>query len=280
MSYQIILSDSAIKDLENIKSFIALDNLNAANEYLTKNIDRLESLSNFPNLGVKIANYVFDYSQTYYFTCLNHVAIYQINENKKCINILRVLSRFQYWKNIVNKELSNKYETLIAGDRLLITKMNKSMYYDVYRNSLDENNRKFVPDEVFETLEEASEVVDQIIESYESSDGPFIYSLIRKEDNANIGYVQLVKIEEGWEIGYHIAKIFTGRGYATEAVNLFMEYLSKNTDYKVLYGIALASNKASRRVLEKCGFELYFEDYGMYQGKRRKIIKTYRKLAG
>ena len=171
-------------------------------------------------------------------------------------------------------------DVLIESERLSIRKLTMDMCFDIHKNSLDEDNRRFVPDEVFETLEEASEVVDQIIESYESSDGPFIYSLIRKEDNANIGYVQLVKIEEGWEIGYHVAKIFTGRGYATEAVNLFMEYLSKNTDYKVIHGIALASNKASRRVLEKCGFELYFEDYGMYQGKRRKIIKTYRKLAG
>ena len=169
----------------------------------------------------------------------------------------------------------NKEKPIIAqNDVIEIRTMDTSMIYDVWQNSLDENNRTFVPDEVFETLEDATEVVNQIIESYESEDGPFIFAVIRKEDTANMGYVQLVKIEEGWEIGYHIAKLHTGKGYATEAVKLFLEYLNENTKIKEVFGIALATNKASRRVLEKCGFELIYEGDGLYQGKNRKIIRT------
>lgn len=166
----------------------------------------------------------------------------------------------------------------IESNRLRISEMDQTMYYDIYRNSLDEDNRKFVPDEVFETIEEAREVVDAIISNYNNEDGPFVYAVIQKEDNANVGYVQLVKIEEGWEIGYHIAKLFTKKGYATEAVNLFLEHLKNTTELKEVYGIALANNHASRRVLEKCGFNLYFEGFGIYQGKRRKIVKTIKSL--
>ena len=164
------------------------------------------------------------------------------------------------------------------SDRLLLTAIDKSMSYDIWQNSLDENNRKFVPDEVFETLEEATNVVDFIIESYKGKDGPFIYAVIRKSDNTNLGYVQLVKIPEGWEIGYHIAKMYNGQGYATEAVNLFLDYLKKEKDIKEIYGIALYSNKASHRVLQKCGFTTLYEGNGPYQGKKRKIIKTIKKL--
>ena len=156
--------------------------------------------------------------------------------------------------------------------------MDESMYEDVYRNSQDEDNRRFVPDEVFDSLEETKEVVDHIIASYDSVDGPFIYAVIRKKDNANIGYVQLVKIEQGWEIGYHIAKRYTGHGYATEAVKLFLDYIKGNMDIKQLYGIALFENKASRRVLEKCGFELIFEGIDLYQVTKRKIIRTTKRL--
>ena len=156
--------------------------------------------------------------------------------------------------------------------------MDESMYEDVYRNSQDEDNRRFVPNEVFDSLEETKEVVDHIIASYDSVDGPFIYAVIRKEDNANIGYVQLVKIEEGWEIGYHIAKRYTGHGYATEAVKLFLDCIRNNMDIKQVYGIALFDNKASRRVLEKCGFELIYEGNGIYQGSERKIIRTIKRL--
>ena len=169
-------------------------------------------------------------------------------------------------------------EIIIENSELQIVKMNKSMYYDVFRNSQDEDNRKYVPDEVFDSIEEASEVVDHIIASYDNKDGPFVYSIIRKIDNINLGYVQLVKIEEGWEIGYHIAKIFTGNGYATTSVNLFLEHIKKSLELTQIYGIALASNNASRRVLEKCGFELIYEGIGMYQGHKRKIIKTIKYL--
>ena len=167
---------------------------------------------------------------------------------------------------------------IAKNNNIEIQMMDKSMVHDVWKNSLDEDNKRFVPDEVFETFEEASEVVNLIIESYENKDGPFIYAVIKKEDKANIGYVQLVKIEEGWEIGYHIAKEYTGHGYATEAVNLFLGYLKKNTKLKEVYGVALADNKASRRVLEKCGFALFFEGNGFYQGETKKIIKTIKTL--
>ena len=278
MMYKIIITNSAFSDLESIKLYIAKDNLEIAKKYILKIFDRFEQLETFPYSGVKIANSFFDYAKAYYLICANHVAIYQVNELEKCVYILRVLSHYQDWKNIVNKEILCNKQIIIENDRLQIVKVDKSMYFDIYQNSLDKDNRKYVPDEVFDCLEEASEVVNHIISAYGSEDGPFVYSVIRKKDNVNLGYVQLVKMEEGWEIGYHIAAIFTGNGYATEAVNLFIKYIQNNTNVKQIFGIALAANKASRRVLEKCGFELIYEGIGLYKGRKRKIIKTIKYL--
>ena len=278
MMYKIIITNSAFSDLESIKLYITKDNLEIAKKYILKIFDRFEQLETFPYSGVKIANSFFDYAKAYYLICANHVAIYQVNELEKCVYILRVLSHYQDWKNIVNKDILCNKQIIIENDRLQIVKMNKSMYFDIYQNSLDKDNRKYVPDEVFDSLEEASEVVNHIISVYDSEDGPFVYSVIRKKDNVNLGYVQLVKLEEGWEIGYHIAAIFTGNGYATEAVNLFIKYIQNNTNVKQIFGIALAANKASRRVLEKCGFELIYEGNGLYQGRKRKIVKTIKHL--
>ena len=167
---------------------------------------------------------------------------------------------------------------LIRDDVLSIVKMDPSMAFDVWQNSLDDNNRRFVPDEVFETLEDAQEVVAQIVESYKSIDGPFIYAVIRNSDSKNLGYVQLVKIDDGFEIGYHIAMPYCGNGYATRAVKLFLEYLKEDTKLKEVYGIALADNYASRKVLEKNGFELFFEGSGLYQGNTKEIVKAIKKI--
>ena len=42
----------------------------------------------------------------------------------------------------------------IETKRLLITEFDMSMAETVHKNSLDEDNRRFVPDEVFETVNE------------------------------------------------------------------------------------------------------------------------------
>lgn len=169
-------------------------------------------------------------------------------------------------------------DIIAQSERLIITKMTLDMAESIFLNSQDEDNKRFVPDEVFDSVEVAKEVIEGIIESYDSEKGPFIYAVIRKEDNANIGYVQLVKIEEGYEIGYHIAKKYTRNGYASEAVNCYLNYLKDNSDLKIVYGVALYENKASLKVLEKCGFELIFKGIGMYQGEPKEIVKTIRKL--
>ena len=126
------------------------------------------------------------------------------------------------------------------------------MAQTVYENSQDDDTRRFVPDEVYNSVEEAHEAIEFLMSRYESTDGPFVYPVITNEGGQNIGYVQLCKLDEGtWEIGYHIAKSFTGKGYATEAVKAFLPAMAKKLNIKEVYGICLAENTASVWVLEK-----------------------------
>ena len=142
-------------------------------------------------------------------------------------------------------------------------------------NSVDEDNRRFVPDEVWETVEEAEETLEFLISRYSASEGPFVYPIIVKETQDNIGYVQLCPIDNGnWEVGYHIAKQYTGKGYATEAVNAFLPVISKLMGVSEVYGICLEENKASQAVIRKCGFEIVFRGVDKYQGEDREIVKN------
>ena len=164
---------------------------------------------------------------------------------------------------------------LLETERLIITELTMDMAMDVHKNSLDEDTRRFVPDEVFETLDEAVETVRFLISQYGSVEGPLVYALITKEDNENIGYVQLVPIEDGkWEIGYHVAKSHTGKGYATEAVAAFLPVIAARVGASEVYGIRLQENTASGRVLEKCGFVVLFEGEGAYHDGVYKISKS------
>ena len=168
---------------------------------------------------------------------------------------------------------------LVETGRLLITEMTMDMVMDVHKNSLDEDTRRYVPDEVFETIEDAKETVEFLMSQYGSADGPQVYAVILKDGSKNIGYVQLVPIGEGkWEIGYHVAKQYTCKGYATEAVTAFLPIMAKKVGIKEVYGIRLSENVASRRVLEKCGFESFFEGEGEYHDGVYKINKSIWKL--
>ncbi|MBP5416571.1 MAG: GNAT family N-acetyltransferase [Clostridiales bacterium] len=143
--------------------------------------------------------------------------------------------------------------------------MTLEMAMDVHKNSMDEDTKKFVPDEVFATLEEAQETIEFLMSQYGSDEGPLVYALITKDEGKNIGYVQIVPIDDGkWEIGYHVGKIYTGNGYATEAVRAFLPVMAERLGINEVYGIRLQENEASGRVLEKCGFQVLFTGEGPY----------------
>ena len=162
----------------------------------------------------------------------------------------------------------------IKTSRLTIKTFSLDMAQSVYENSQDDDTRRFVPDEVYDSAEEAREAIVFLISRYDSTDGPFVYPIITN-DSKNIGYIQLCQIDDGsWEIGYHIAKQFTRHGYATEAVKAFLPAMAKKLNIKEVYGIYLAENTASVRVLEKCGFVQIFQGMGVYQGKESEIVKT------
>ena len=167
----------------------------------------------------------------------------------------------------------------IETERLIITEFTLDMAEAVHLNSLDEDNRRFVPDEVFETTEEALETITFLRSQYGRCDGPQVYPVLLKEDGINIGYVQMVPIEDGhWEIGYHIAKEYTGNGYATEAVRAFLPLMAEAIGISEVHGICLADNIASRHVLMKCGFEPVFEGVGGYQGEEREVFRSVRRI--
>ena len=162
----------------------------------------------------------------------------------------------------------------LETDRLVITEMTMDMAMDVHKNSLDEDIRRFVPDEVFETLNDAKETIEFLMSQYGSTEGPLVYAVLTKDGDKNIGYVQLVPIDDGkWEIGYHIAKAYTGNGYATEAVKAFLPVIAEKVGVTEVYGIRLLENVASGRVLEKCGFETFFTGEGPYHDGVYEISK-------
>jgi len=158
----------------------------------------------------------------------------------------------------------------INTKRLIITELDESMIESLQANSLDENNRRFVPDEVFETLEEACEATLWLMSCYDLESAPLVYPILLKSGE-NIGHVQIVPLGGDWEIGYHIAKNHTGNGYATEALKAFLPTIMERLNIKRVLGIVDTENVASCAVLEKCEFVLKHSESREYHGEIRDV---------
>ena len=77
-----------------------------------------------------------------------------------------------------------------------------------------------------------------------------------RSDGTVLGAAGLAGIDgRAPEIGYWFGVPHWGRGYATEAARALVDHAFRDLGYEALEGAARVSNPASRRVLEKCGFQ-------------------------
>jgi RimJ/RimL family protein N-acetyltransferase len=79
---------------------------------------------------------------------------------------------------------------------------------------------------------------------------------ITRQDGTLIGGCGIHVLSGGEpELGYWIGVSHWGRGYATEAARAVLDHAFATLGYERLTSRARVSNPASRRVLEKCGFQ-------------------------
>jgi len=78
----------------------------------------------------------------------------------------------------------------IKTSHLTITTFSLDMAQSVCENSQDDDIRRFVPDEVYNSAEEAREAIYFLISRYDTTDGPFVYPIITNDSGKNIGYIQ------------------------------------------------------------------------------------------
>jgi RimJ/RimL family protein N-acetyltransferase len=92
-----------------------------------------------------------------------------------------------------------------------------------------------------------------LLASINQKGGETVFAL--ELDGALIGMSGLDPRTDGAELGYWLGVPFWGCGYATEAVRAVIDYAFSELGHELLHSGARVSNPASRRVLEKCGFQ-------------------------
>jgi RimJ/RimL family protein N-acetyltransferase len=95
---------------------------------------------------------------------------------------------------------------------------------------------------------------EKFIASVNRADSEIAFLITREKVVLGAVGLQLPEREPA-EIGYWLGAKFWGHGYATEAVHAVIDHAFADLDYEALAAGARVTNPASRRVLEKCGFQ-------------------------
>ena len=81
-----------------------------------------------------------------------------------------------------------------------------------------------------------------------------VYALTLSDTGAFIGCAALNETPRGLELGYWVGEPFWNRGFATEAAHALVDLAFRVTDVDCLHVSCRVLNGASRRVIQKCGF--------------------------
>lgn len=172
----------------------------------------------------------------------------------------------------------NKFEK-ITGEKVFLRKFALTDAGKIFQMSIEEGMKQWIPDQVYDDINQAREVLEFLIEQYDSEAGPvevpIVLGVCLNENNELIGHVGLSPVDGGVEIGYAIEESQQRKGYASDAVKTVCNWGKTFYGLEKIAGIVAAENTGSCRVLEKAGFRLLEEKLHSLHGKRR-MVKFYR----
>ena len=127
------------------------------------------------------------------------------------------------------------------------------------------------------SLEQAQEMVDNIVSVQAASDAPpLAFGIALRVNGTLIGNCRLKRDRDDpgqADIAYFLSRRCWGRGYATETVRALIAYGFGPLDLRRIFGLCVPENVASWRVMEKAGMKaeepltFYAEQGHFYRGE-------------
>ena len=171
-------------------------------------------------------------------------------------------------------------EKMFETERLIIRKLTDEDARKLYENHLDDEVRKWFPNECYADAEEALDAARFFADCVDKGHLPFVLGVELKETKELIGDTGLSEVEgkpDETEIGYCIGQKYRGRGYATELLNAISDFAASRFGVRVIYGRVVHGNEASAKVLEKNGYRCVKEEFGAEDDPYGNGMLVYRK---
>ena len=154
------------------------------------------------------------------------------------------------------------HNVVIETERLLLRPLTVADAKEVFEWVSDERVSKYM---VYNTYKSEEQVINWL-KFVETVTDEYHFGFVRKSDGKLIGSGSIgqdSKRNGFWGFGYNFRYDCWGNGYATEATKAMMKYVCDNFGARKFASSHVEQNKASGRVMEKCG--LHFVGYGEFQ---------------
>lgn len=148
--------------------------------------------------------------------------------------------------------------TIFETERLIMREFTLDDTQEIYEYSQEESMKNHIPDQVYESVEQAREVLEFLMSKYSKNldqvQYPYVLGVVMKETRQLIGHVGLSEIQEGIEVGYAIGEKYQRTGFGTEAVGALADWAKDTLKIPVIYAVVKDDNIGSCKAVEKAGF--------------------------
>jgi RimJ/RimL family protein N-acetyltransferase len=156
--------------------------------------------------------------------------------------------------------------TFVETERLVLRRLAATDVDDLQRLDADPEVRRFLDVPRAPTYQEVTAALQRML-GFEGPERGF-FAAIEKESGDFLGWFHFrseARSPDTVELGYKLRRASWGKGYATEGARALVSRGFQQGGVRCIFATALADNKASRRVMEKCGLRLvgHFRHNGM-----------------
>lgn len=151
-------------------------------------------------------------------------------------------------------DVSKEINAIIETERLLLREFNINDAQAMFNNwANDLEVTQYMTWNPHKDVNETKMIIRKWLAEYKK-ENTYRFAIVLKPSNELIGSIDVVDYVNGNpEIGYCLSRKHWNKGYMTEALNSFIDFLFKQ-GFKEIVIEAMVENLASNRVIEKCGF--------------------------
>lgn len=166
------------------------------------------------------------------------------------------------WSQQLKERVHGTMIPSLETERLVLRPPNKADLQDNYQLSSDPEVMRFITPGRTQSIKESRE---DLYKRIKLSRGAYGYWVVEeKQSGLFIGWIVLKELDQSkdFELGFRFHKTQWGRGFATEAGEKIITYAFEVLQLDQVKAVVMPKNEASRKVLEKIGFQL--TSFGRY----------------